>query len=69
MDALQPVDKRNENDSVLYIVDETGDGTHKTIAAAMKDAAKHSNRRTMVTIKPHTTIENFDRPNAPRGDV
>jgi len=66
---LRDEDKRNPNDPVTYIVDETGEGTHKTLDAAMKDAEKHPHRLTMVTIRPHTTIENFELPDAPRGDV
>ena len=53
---------RNKNDTVMYVVDESGAGTHKTVKDAMDDAKKHSNRRTMVTIRPHTTIENFNQP-------
>ena len=60
---------RRENDTVIYVVDESGAGTHKTIEDAIADAEKHPNRRTMVTIRPHTTIENFDRPSEPRGDL
>ena len=53
---------RKKNDTVLYVVDETGAGTHKTVEDALVDAAKNPSRRTMVKIVPHTTIENFDRP-------
>ena len=53
---------RRPNDTVLYVVDESGAGTHKTVESAIADAKKHPNRRTMVTIRPHTTIENFNRP-------
>ena len=52
-----------------YVVDEIGDSSHKDIASAMEDAAKHPNRRTMIRIHPNITIENFGGDDDPRGDV
>ena len=60
---------RKKNDTVMYVVDESGAGTHKTLQAAMADAAKNPNRRTMVRIVPHTNIENFNLPGDPNGDI
>ena len=68
MDVLPQVDNR-ENDPVMFIVDETGAGTHKTVEAAIADAQKHPNRRTMITIKPYITIENFELPDDPSGGL
>ena len=66
MGRWPPVDKR-ENDKVILIVDETGAGTYKTVEEAMQDASDHPKRVTMVKIIPHTTIENFERPEGPGG--
>lgn len=49
--------------TVKYIVDSSGKGTHKTIADAMKDAAKNPHRMTLLTIRPHIILENFDLEN------
>jgi len=53
----------------MYVVDELGFGTHTSVEDALHEAEKHPHQQVMITIKPHTTIENFIIEDGRTGDV
>lgn len=48
------------DETVKYVVDQTGAGTHRTVRDALTDAKKNPGRVTLITIRPQVTIESFE---------
>lgn len=53
------MDEKKRREIVKYVVDQSGQGTHTTIASALQDAQDSPNHHTLVTIRPVITLDDF----------